>query len=241
MTKAWLSRDREGSAAAEPMDAALVVAENRARAAEARIAVLESQLKELHKELRKAEREKATAQPEAAPQLPLRARPVSEEEIRLICERLVQGRQLRMICKDMDISVEPSDVRIWLANNPEHAMAKAYARSRELQGHALADDLLDLSDHGKVAGQTAEATIARCGLQIATRQWRLEREFPHIWGKVTKVDHTSKDGSLGGLSPTQVAERISLIIEAAQRRKESAERAEATLKEIASDDLDFLR
>src|SRR5690606_532057 len=69
----------------------------------------------------------------------------SEALVDAICERIANGESLRSICSDDDMPSKTS-VFNWLAKHPE--FLTKYARAREVQAEALADEMIDIADNG---------------------------------------------------------------------------------------------
>jgi len=67
---------------------------------------------------------------------------ISAEELHAICDELAEGKSLRRICRERELS--ESSVRRWLLQN-EEALAHS-AHARELGCDALADECLDIAD-----------------------------------------------------------------------------------------------
>lgn len=130
----------------------------------------------------------------------------SEELADAICERLMDGESLRAICADENMPGKTTVFR-WLASN--ETFRDQYAKAREAQAEAMADEMLDIADNGsndwmkKNFGEetrwveNAEA-IRRSALRIDTRKWIASRLLPKKYGDKTQL--TGPDGA----SPVQI-------------------------------------
>ncbi len=108
-----------------------------------------------------------------------------------ICRRLAEGETLRGICRTEGMPPE-STVRKW-AMDDIHGFAAQYARARELGYHAMADEIVHISntpvlgvktkvdDTGKT--ETTEGDmIEHRRLQIDARKWLLAKALPKVYG-----------------------------------------------------------
>ena len=71
----------------------------------------------------------------------------SQEIADEVCRRLAGGESLRAICRDEGIPDELT-VRLWALDDRE-GFATQYARAREVQYLAIADELLEIADDGR--------------------------------------------------------------------------------------------
>src|SRR5690606_13080781 len=105
----------------------------------------------------------------------------SEALVDTICERIANGESLRTICVDEGMP-DKSTVFRWLAKHEE--FATKYARAREVQAEALADEMIDIADNGTndwmekrnadgavIGWQENGEALRRSDLRIKTRQW----------------------------------------------------------------------
>ena len=83
-----------------------------------------------------------------------------------ICDRMAAGESLRAICKTRRMPAE-STVRKWAVEDREGFYAQ-YARAREAQMDALAEDILELADD-----KSADPNRSR--LQVDTRKWLMSK------------------------------------------------------------------
>lgn len=108
-----------------------------------------------------------------------------------ICRRLAGGESLRGICRD-DAMPPESTVREWVLDNRE-GFAAQYTRARELQAHAMAEEILDIVDDGSNdwmerndkdnAGWVANGEhVARSRMRFDARRWYLSKVLPKVYG-----------------------------------------------------------
>ena len=113
-----------------------------------------------------------------------------------ICEYLVQGMSLREVCRKEGMPPE-STVRLW-ALDDRGGFAAQYARAREIGYHAMADEVLEISDNGvndwmERNGKESEGWeangehLARSRLRVDTRKWMLGKVLPKIYGDKVAV------------------------------------------------------
>ena len=112
-----------------------------------------------------------------------------------ICERIAEGESLRAICLDDDMPNKATVFR-WLA--ADKAFSDQYARAREAQADALADEIVYIADTPQV-GQTtvSKATglevteadmIAHRRLQVDARKWMAGKLAPKKYGDKQEID-----------------------------------------------------
>lgn len=122
-----------------------------------------------------------------------------------ICERLADGESLRTICAAESMP-KRSTVFRWLASNQE--FRDQYARAREAQADALADEILDIADeagtmvradkHGTKAddgdGNTEvvfdPTAVARNRLRVDARKWVAAKLKPKAYGEKQEISAT---------------------------------------------------
>lgn len=112
----------------------------------------------------------------------------TEAEGDAICERLAVGESLRAICRD-DAMPAMSTVFKWLTQQPQ--FAEQYARAREEQAEALADEIVGIADEAdvttKIDGEDVrlalDATaVARNRLRVDSRKWVASKLKPKKYG-----------------------------------------------------------
>jgi hypothetical protein len=93
----------------------------------------------------------------------------------------------------------------WVFDNIE-GFAGRYARAREMQAHALVDDLAAISDDGTndwVANNDPENPgyavngehIQRSRLRVDARKWAASKILPKVYGDKIQQEHTGADGA----------------------------------------------
>lgn len=118
----------------------------------------------------------------------------TQEMADLICDRLANGESLRSICRD-DVSPGQTTVFRWLAANDE--FRKQYARARESQADAIADEILNIADEA--------VDPAKARVQIDARKWLAGKMRPKVYGDKVLTEVTGADGG-----PVQIT-RIELV------------------------------
>ncbi len=119
----------------------------------------------------------------------------TEELGALICERIADGESLRAICRE-DAMPNKGTVFIWLSKHD--LFADQYARAREEQAEAYADEITAIADEesyenieveGVTVGVKFDSTaVARNRLRIDARKWVASKLKPKKYGD--RVDST---------------------------------------------------
>jgi hypothetical protein len=110
-----------------------------------------------------------------------------------ICRRLAEGESLRAICRDEGMPSEAT-VRGWAL--ADEGFSAQYARARELGYHALADEIVHISNTPQIGVKTktndkgeVETTegdmIEHRRLQVDARKWFLSKVLPKVYGDRT--------------------------------------------------------
>jgi hypothetical protein len=129
----------------------------------------------------------------------------SEEIAAEILQRLTDGESLNSICKSEHIPAK-STVLAWAMENRD-GFSDRYARAREIQLDAIADEMLDLADDARndwMERQTGDGTITvldnehvtRTKLRIDTRKWLLTKLKPQKFGDKLEQTHKGDDAFL---------------------------------------------
>lgn len=116
-----------------------------------------------------------------------------------ICEALSEGMTLREACRQEGMPPE-STVRRWVLDDRE-GFAAQYTRAREIGYHAMADELLEISDDGKndwierqgdkgVGYEANGEHLQRSRLRVDTRKWLLSKALPKVYGEKIGVEHS---------------------------------------------------
>ena len=100
-----------------------------------------------------------------------------------ICGQISEGKSLRSICKAKNLP-SCSTVFLWLSKYPE--FSEQYARAREEQADAIADECLDIAEH--------EPDVQRARLKIDTRKWFASKMKPKKYGDKQTLEHSGRDG-----------------------------------------------
>jgi hypothetical protein len=106
-----------------------------------------------------------------------------------ICERLAEGESLRSICADEGMPSKAAVFR-WLGKHK--AFSDQYARAREEQAEAFADEMVAISDEQETTVKDADGgttmvvfdstAVARNRLRVDTRKWVASKLKPKKYG-----------------------------------------------------------
>ena len=116
-----------------------------------------------------------------------------------ICTRLAEGESLRAICMDNAIPAR-STVLGWLFDGEHEDFMDQYARAREAQAEARADEIVDIADD--VTGDFTtdkdgkaivdHEHIQRSRLRVDARKWIASKLLPKRYGD--RLQHTGEGG-----------------------------------------------
>ena len=115
-----------------------------------------------------------------------------------ICRRIAAGETLRAICAETGMPDRSTCIR-WLDANLE--FRNQYARARELQGDALADEMLDVAR----SATNVDAHAKR--LLVDVLKWRAGKLKPKVYGDKIEV-MTEKPSDFSGLSSNEIRQRL---------------------------------
>lgn len=123
----------------------------------------------------------------------------SQAQADLICEEIANGRSLRSICADPSMPSKAAVFR-WLAAH--ETFRDQYARAREAQADALADEILDIADDGKGDTyvdedgheRTDHEVIARSRLRVDARKWVAAKLKPRVYGDRIATELSGVEG-----------------------------------------------
>lgn len=114
-----------------------------------------------------------------------------------ICEALADGQSLRTICLAEEMPNRATVFR-WLAAN--ETFRDQYARARDTQAEALADEILDIADDGtndwmerrddqgaNLGWKENGEAMARSKLRVEARKWVASKLLPKKYGDKTLV------------------------------------------------------
>lgn len=109
-----------------------------------------------------------------------------------ICEALADGQSLRTICLAEEMPNRATVFR-WLAAN--ETFRDQYARARDAQAEALADEILDIADDGSndwmerrgeeggnIGWKENGEAMARSRLRVEARKWVAAKLLPKKYG-----------------------------------------------------------
>jgi hypothetical protein len=168
---------------------------------------------------------------------------LTPEILQKALERLAEGRSLRSICKDEDIPVTSTAIRLHALKDPQ--FASQYAEARDLGLDEMAEEMFEIADDGsndwmeknsKDGGTYMVVNhehVTRSKLRKETRQWYLSKLAPKRYGDKLQQEISNPDGSLRGLGRDQIAHKLNAILDAAKRRAEANQAQQ-------KDDLDAL-
>ena len=119
-----------------------------------------------------------------------------------ICERIAEGESLTQICRDPEMPSSPT-VYAWLADERRKSFLSGYARAREAQMEALAEEILEIADdatndwteHQNADGTTSRVVdhenIQRARLKVDARKWLMSKLASRKYGD--RLDLTVED------------------------------------------------
>lgn len=126
----------------------------------------------------------------------------------IICQRLASGESLRAICRDEEMPGSTTIFR-WLASDEEayKGFREQYARAREAQADALADEILEISDDGTndwMERKNADGSIGdiilngehvqRSRLRVDARKWYAGKVAPKKYGDKLTAELSGPNG-----------------------------------------------
>lgn len=119
-----------------------------------------------------------------------------------ICHRIASGETLKQICRDEHMP-DARTVRGWVLDDRD-GFSPRYARAREMQFEAWADEINEISDDGSNDWMERENKdgssvtvlngehVQRSKLRVDSRKWLLSKLKPERYGDSMK--HTGDDG-----------------------------------------------
>lgn len=116
-----------------------------------------------------------------------------------ICEQIVDGKSLRAICRDNDLSQR--NFYRWLLIDED--LAQQYTRAREEQADTIFDEILEIADDSTndfmLDKDGAEAinpeNIQRSKLRIDARKWMAGKMRPKKYSDHIRQELSGPDGS----------------------------------------------
>lgn len=128
-----------------------------------------------------------------------------------ICEALADGQSLRTICLAEGMPNRATVFR-WLVVN--ETFRDQYARARDAQAEALADEILDIADDGSndwmerfddeggnIGWKENGEAMARSKLRVEARKWVASKLMPRKYGEAALLKIAGADGE----GPVKVA------------------------------------
>lgn len=125
----------------------------------------------------------------------------TDEKADAICERIVAGESMRAICADPDMPAISTVFR-WLSLNAQ--FSEQYARAKEEQAEAFADEIVRIADKDVPNEDTAVLT-ARDRLRVDARKWVASKLKPKKYGDKVQTELTGANGG-----PVETVTRIKL-------------------------------
>lgn len=125
----------------------------------------------------------------------------TDEKADAICERIVAGESMRAICADPDMPAISTVFR-WLSLNAQ--FSEQYARAKEEQAEAFADEIVRIADKDVPDEDTAVLT-ARDRLRVDARKWVASKLKPKKYGDKVQTELTGANGG-----PVETVTRIKL-------------------------------
>ena len=125
--------------------------------------------------------------------------PIYGQETRdQICALLAEGLSLRSICRQEGMP-DLALVMRWLRDEPE--FVAQYARAREAQADALAEEILEIADDGRNDWMQREDPdnggyefkgehVQRSRLRVDSRKWFVSKLAPKKYGDKVETEHT---------------------------------------------------
>lgn len=124
----------------------------------------------------------------------------SNEVFSKICERLANGESLRKICEDDDMPARVNFFR-WIHKDEE--LRNQYARARDEQADAYADDCVYIAD--------TEDDPQKARVRIDARKWHASKLRPKKYGESVRHKHGGDEDAppistvdVSKLNPTQL-------------------------------------
>lgn len=138
-----------------------------------------------------------------------------------LCERISEGETVTHVCTDLGIAKRD----VWNWTEASKDLRARYARARELQAHAVAeqamlaahgiddyaravalvlereeDQLDDMEPRARAAHQSFinslhHAAVQRDKLRVDTLKWTAGKLAPRVYGERQQLEHSSKDGA----------------------------------------------
>lgn len=112
-----------------------------------------------------------------------------------LCERIMNGRSLRDVCRDDDM---PEITKFYRRLHADPELAQQYARATSVRADMMFDEMFEIADNTEIgekrkidADGAVEITegdmIEHRRLKIDTRKWALARMNPRKYGDKTLI------------------------------------------------------
>lgn len=106
-----------------------------------------------------------------------------------VCERVSAG-QLVKHAAELE-GVNAATVRGWAAEDAE--LGALYARAREAQAHAMAEEALAIADSGMANDSPMTSDyVSALRLRVDTRKWLASKIAPRSYGEKLTTEHTGE-------------------------------------------------
>lgn len=103
-----------------------------------------------------------------------------------ICEAVSGGTLVKDVCEAEGINV----TTLWRWLEKDEELRKAYARAREEQAHAIAEEILTISD----AQYATSEEVQRARLRVDSRKWLASKIAPRTYGEKIQQENTGPNG-----------------------------------------------
>ena len=103
----------------------------------------------------------------------------TEEIAEEICERMVQGESLRIICERDGMPAE-STIFKWLLKAQHPEFVEKYAHAREVQAHQMFEETREIVD--------SEPDPVRARVRFDQRRWAAGQLLPKVYGPRMEID-----------------------------------------------------
>lgn len=99
-----------------------------------------------------------------------------------VLRRMTEGETLLTMCREPGMP-PASTVKMWAVDDVPEGFADRYARARDFQADAIAEQALDLAD------TSDPADAAKVRIQVDTRKWLASKINPAKFGDRAKIEH----------------------------------------------------
>jgi len=130
-----------------------------------------------------------------------------------ICEMLVEGKSLRQICEEPGMPNKATVMR-WLADDKKSDFRDQYARAREMQAEAMAEEIIEIADDGRndwmevlskegdnVGWRVNGEAVQRSRLRVDARKWLMSKLLPKKYGESKDDGGNQNDVNVHGGLP----------------------------------------